>query len=126
MQIFYIIRGGTQKFPELLKKNYLKYFYKFETLVALEVLPPPATGCSSHNAAPNAGNTVSNLQWKCCVKGRHRFSLDLCNISKLPALQILLQSWEPNESQEAWSGKGLGGPGGHNHYFVFSQKEGFC
>ena len=33
------IRGGTQKFLELLKKNYLKYLYKFETLVPFEVLP---------------------------------------------------------------------------------------
>ena len=32
------IRGGTQKFPELLKKIYLKYLYKFETLVPFEVL----------------------------------------------------------------------------------------
>jgi hypothetical protein len=31
--------GGTQKFPELLKKIYLKYLYKFETLVPFEVLP---------------------------------------------------------------------------------------
>jgi hypothetical protein len=30
---------GTQKFSELLKKNCLKYLYKFETLVPLEVLP---------------------------------------------------------------------------------------
>ena len=28
-----------QKFTELLKKNYLKYLYKFETLVPFEVLP---------------------------------------------------------------------------------------
>ena len=33
------IRAGTQKFPELLKKIYLKYLYKFETLVPFEVLP---------------------------------------------------------------------------------------
>jgi len=32
------IRGGTQKFPELLN-NYLKYLHKFETLVPFEVLP---------------------------------------------------------------------------------------
>ena len=30
---------GTQKFPELLKKIYWKYLYKFETLVSFEVLP---------------------------------------------------------------------------------------
>ena len=33
------VRGGTQKFPELLEKIYLKYLYKFETLVPFEVLP---------------------------------------------------------------------------------------
>ena len=33
------LREGTQKFPELLKKNYLKDLYKFETLVPFEVLP---------------------------------------------------------------------------------------
>jgi len=31
--------GGTQKFPELLKKIYLQYLYKFETSVPFEVLP---------------------------------------------------------------------------------------
>jgi len=31
--------GGTEKFLKLLKKNYLKYLYKFETLVPFEVLP---------------------------------------------------------------------------------------
>jgi hypothetical protein len=31
--------GGTQKFLELLKKMYLKYLYKFETLVPFKVLP---------------------------------------------------------------------------------------
>jgi len=35
-----IIRGGTQKFPELLKKMYLKYLYKFETLVPFEAPRP--------------------------------------------------------------------------------------
>ena len=30
--------GGTQKFPELLKKINLKYLYKFETLVPFEEL----------------------------------------------------------------------------------------
>ena len=35
----YIIRGGTQRFLELFKKIYLKYLYKFETLVHFELLP---------------------------------------------------------------------------------------
>jgi len=33
------IRGGTQKFPEMLQKIYLQYLYKFVTLVPFEVLP---------------------------------------------------------------------------------------
>ena len=33
------IRGGTQIFPELLQKIYLKYLNKIETLVPFEVLP---------------------------------------------------------------------------------------
>ena len=37
---FHNLRGGTQKFPELLKEIYLKYLYKFETLVPFEVSPP--------------------------------------------------------------------------------------
>ena len=48
---------GTQKFPELLKKNYLKYLYKFETLAPFEILPPE-TGCSNPSTAPNAGHIV--------------------------------------------------------------------
>ena len=36
MDLTYV--GGTQKFRELLKKMYLKYLYKFETLVPFEVL----------------------------------------------------------------------------------------
>ena len=36
---FTVHTWGTQIFPELLKKIYLKYLYKFETLVPFEVLP---------------------------------------------------------------------------------------
>jgi len=34
-----IYMWGTQKFPELLQKIYLKFLYKFDTLVPFEVLP---------------------------------------------------------------------------------------
>jgi len=34
----YIMRK-TQKFPELVKKMYLKYLYKFETLVPFKGIP---------------------------------------------------------------------------------------
>jgi len=32
-------KRGTQKFLELLKKIYLQYLYKFETLVPIKVFP---------------------------------------------------------------------------------------
>jgi len=57
--------------------------------------------------------TLSKIFNGNAVKGRQQFSLNLCNVSKLPALQILLHPWEPNKSQGAWSGK-----------WGFSQKEG--
>ena len=56
---------GTQKFQELLKKIYLKYLYKSETLVHFEVLPlrldaviPPPL--------PVLETLSKNLQRKCC------------------------------------------------------------
>jgi len=52
--------------------------------------------------------TLSKILNGNAAKGRQRFSLNLCNVSKLPALHILLHPWEPNKSQGAWSGK-LGG-----------------
>ena len=64
--------GGTQKFPELFKKNYLKYLYKFETLVLFEVLPP-ATGCSNPNTFPML-ETLSKIFNGNTVKGRQRFA----------------------------------------------------
>jgi len=59
MQVFECIRvrGGGAKNSWNLKKNYLKYLYKFETLVTFEV-PPLATGCSNPSTDPNAGNIV--------------------------------------------------------------------
>ena len=60
------IRGGTQKFSELLK-NIFKIFvqvWNFSTLRST----PSATGCSNPSTAPNAGNIVQNLQRKCCQR----------------------------------------------------------
>jgi len=52
-----LIMWGDPKIPGIVKKIYLKYLYKFETLVPFEVLPP-VTGCSNPSTAPNAGNIV--------------------------------------------------------------------
>ena len=49
--------GGEQKIPGIVRQFYLKYLYKFETLLPFEVLPP-ATGYSNPSTAPNAGNIV--------------------------------------------------------------------
>ena len=53
----YIYTWGDPKIPGIVKKMYLKYLYKFETLLPFEVLPP-ATGYSNPSTAPNAGNIV--------------------------------------------------------------------
>jgi hypothetical protein len=50
------IRGGTQKFLELLKKLF-KAFVKVSNFSAIRSTPP-ATGCSNPSTAPNAGNIV--------------------------------------------------------------------
>jgi len=85
--------------------------YKFETLVPFEVLPLRLDAAIP--APLPMLETLSKIFNGNAVKGRQQFSLNLCNVSKLPALQILLHPWEPNKSQGAWSGK-----------WGFSQKEG--
>jgi len=55
---FKYIQEGTQKVLELLQKIYLKYSYKFESLVTFQVPPFPMTGCSDPSTAPTAGNIV--------------------------------------------------------------------
>ena len=68
---FHNLRGGTQKFPELLKEIYLKYLYKFETLVPFEV-SPPATGCSNPSTAPNDSSIGSGV-WDCCIQSQGEY-----------------------------------------------------
>ena len=126
MLVLFIYTWGTPKFPELLKINYLKCLYKFETLVLFEILPLRVDAAIP--APLPMLETLSKIFKRNAVKGRQRLSSNLYNVSKLPALQILLHPWEPNKSQGAWSrkwlGGGGGGGGGHNRYFVFSQNEG--
>jgi len=85
------MRGGTQKFPELLKKIYSKYLYKFETLVPFKVLPLWLDAAMP--ALLPMLETLSKIFKGNAVKGRWRFSLNLSNVSKLPSLQILLHPW---------------------------------
>ena len=56
------------------------------------------------------------------VKHRHRFSMNLCNVSKTPPFQILIHPLEPQNvaRREIRRVGGLG----HNHHFAFNQKGG--
>jgi len=93
--------GGDPKIPGIVKKIYLEYLYKFETLVPFEVL---LLRLDTAIPAPLPMLEIfSKIFYGNAVKGCQRFSLNLCNVSKLPALQILLHPWEPNKSQRAWS-----------------------
>jgi hypothetical protein len=58
------------------------------------------------------------------VKGRQRFSLNLHNVSKLPAFHILLHPQEPKKSQGAWSGKW--GVGDTNTILFLAKTKSFC
>jgi hypothetical protein len=76
--------GGTQKFPELLKKIYLKYLYKFETLAPFEVLPLgldatipaplPSTGMLSRAASESlaALDSISVEDFRQCFQDWER------------------------------------------------------
>ena len=74
--------GGTQKFPELLKKIDLICLFKFETVVPFEALPPwlDAAIPVSFPLLETSSKTFNRT----AVKGCQRFSLNICNISKTP------------------------------------------
>ena len=65
------IRGGTQKFPELLK-IYLKYLYKFQNLVPFEVLPLRLDAAIPVRLP--MPETLSKIFNGNAVKGRQRFA----------------------------------------------------
>jgi hypothetical protein len=90
------ICGGTQKFPELLKKIYLNYLYKFETSVPFEVLSPrldaaipapiPSTEMLSRAASESlvALDSISfedfrqcfqhwERRWDCCIQSQGEY-----------------------------------------------------
>jgi hypothetical protein len=94
----------------------LKYLYKFETLVPFEVL---ALRLDAAIPAPLPMlETLSKIFNGNAVKGRQRFSVNLCNVRKFPALQILLYPREQKKLQGACSGEWA------QPHFVFSQKGG--
>jgi hypothetical protein len=63
---------GDPKIPGIVKKNYLKYLYKFETLVPFEALP---LGLDAAFPAPLPMlETLSKIFNGNAVKGRQRFA----------------------------------------------------
>jgi hypothetical protein len=81
---------------------------------------PPVTQYSDLNATSTAENIVLILHGN-AIKGCQQFSLNLCNIIRMPQFQILLHSLE--RKNVARSEMGQVGRVGHNHHFVFSQKK---
>ena len=80
------VRGGNLKIPELLKKIYLKYLYKFETLVPFEVLP---LWLDAVIRVPHPLlETLSNVFNRNAIAGHQWFSLNLCNVSKTPSFWL--------------------------------------
>ena len=73
---------GVPKIPRTVKKNYLKYLYKFETLVPFKVLHLRLD--TTISAPFSLLETLPKIFNRNVVKGRQRFSLNLCNISKTP------------------------------------------
>jgi hypothetical protein len=67
--------------------------------------------------------TLSKIFDGNAVKVRQRFSLKLCNVSKLSALQILLHPREQKKLQETWSSEWGGGT---TPILFLAKREAFC
>ena len=115
---FKYVREGTQKFPELLQKTYLKYSYEFESLVPFQV---PARDwmqwfqCCSHCWQHCLISSVEMLS-----RATSSFCWTSATLGKMPPSQILLHPWIQQKSQQARSGEW----GGHNHHFVWPKTAG--
>ena len=81
--IYIYICERTQKFPELLKKIYLKYLYKFETLVPFKVLPLWLDAAIP--ALLPMLETLSKIFNGNAVEGHQQFSLNLRIVSRAPS-----------------------------------------
>ena len=66
--------SGGPKIPGIVKKNYLKYLYKFETLVPFEVLPLRLDAAIP--APLPMLETLSKIFYGKAVKGRQRIAGD--------------------------------------------------
>jgi hypothetical protein len=94
---------GDPKISGIVTKIYLKYSYKFETLVTFKVLPLWLDA-----AIPvmlPLLETLSKTFNRNAFKGRQWFSLNLCNVSTTPPFQNLLHPWVKKKSQGARSGE---------------------
>ena len=90
------IPGRTTKFPELLKKFYLKLLYKFETQVPFKVLPLLLDAAIW--APLPLLETLCNVFNGNAVRSHQRFLLNLHNISKrlpLAKNKIVVESRRP-------------------------------
>jgi len=94
---------GDPKISGIVIKIYLNYSYKFQTLVPFKALP-----LWLDTAIPAMFpllETLSKIFNRNAVKGCQRFSLNLCNVSKMPPFQNLFHPWVQKKSQRARSGK---------------------
>ena len=108
------------KIPRHVKKIYLKYSYKFETLVFFEVVP---LWLDTMISVPLLLlETLSKIFHGNAVKGCQWFSWYLCNVNKMPHIQNLIHPWEQKKVTRSQV-RQLEGVG-HKQYFVFSQQGG--
>ena len=95
------VGGGDPKIPGIVKKNYLKYLYKFETLVPFEVLPLrldaaiPAPLLMLGLLHPVAGGVLRRgLKFQTCTNTSNKFFLTIPEIFGSPDVHSLL--YAPN------------------------------
>ena len=108
------------KIPWIVKKVYLKYSYKFETLVPFKILPLWLDAVTTVQLP--LLETMSKTFNGQAVKGCQWFLLNLCNVSKMPPFQTQIHSWEQKKvarSKVRWAG-------GTNIIVFLARREAFC
>ena len=92
---------GDPKIPGIILKNYLKYLYKFETLVPFEVLPLPLDAAipapfPALGALPDHTNYRNIVNYECLLlfnnKTNSHFFLVESSESRVPAEVSLFDS----------------------------------
>ena len=114
---FYHMRVGP-KILRIVKKIYLKYSNKYETLVPFKLVPLWLDAVIP--ALLPLLETLSKIFNANAVTSHYQFLLNLCNVSKTPPFHILTHLWEHKKSHKVRSG--MYGGVGQNHHFVISQK----